>query len=57
MADAEEAPTAVEHSFMEEGLARGPGIVTGSELEWEQQVQALGQALEKAAQEGIPRVP
>lgn len=38
--DAGEGPNAVEDSFIDNLLARGPGIVTENELEWEKRVQA-----------------
>lgn len=45
----EEGPNTIQDSFVEECLARGPGSMMKSELEWGHQVQALQQALEKAA--------
>lgn len=43
IADSEEGPNAVEDSVMEELLARGPGVVIESELEWEKRVPVLEQ--------------
>lgn len=54
-ADVEEGPDAVEDNFIEELFVPRSGAVKESELEWAYRGQALEQAQEKVAQEGVPR--
>lgn len=57
VANAEEKSDAMDDGFMEKLLARGPGMIKKSDLEWKQRLQALEQVLEEAAQEGMPQKP